>query len=156
DEVPPVDLPGDLQGLISQSGTVYDLAAFGGRVYLVVEAFIYGATVRRAYSLRFANKKAEQRPEPRLEVLPGYRLVTFDGGLYALNRDTGRMFRFELTPEGKLEQPYQAASAVDNSETAQHRGQSMIRQGLLVPVGRVLTVLCPSSVPSLEALKPFG
>ena len=83
-----------------------------------------------------------------LEGLLGYRLLTFDDALFALDRDSGQMLRFELK-DGKLE-PYQAASAVDEQRA------SMVKQGLLVPVGRVLAVLTPTSVPSLTSLAGFG
>jgi hypothetical protein len=151
DEVPPVDLPGDLRALVGQGSTVYDLAAFGRRAYVVVEGVVSGITQRRAFSIGFDNKtkKADLRPEPLLEFLAGYRLVTFDGALYALNHSSGRMFRFSLTTGGQLEQPRQAASAVE-------KHNSMIHRGLVVPVGRVLAVLCPSAVPSLGLLEEFG
>ena len=47
----------------------------------------------------------------------------------------------------------QAASAVTKGLGLP---QSMIKQGLIVPVGHVLTVLSPNSVPSLAELEPFG
>src|SRR5262249_47681640 len=102
------------------------------------------------------TKKADLRSEPLLEALNGYRLVTFDDGLYALNRTSGEMFRFDLTPAGTLDGPFKAASAVTKGEGTGAKEQSMISQGLIVPVGRVLVVLSPSSVPSIDSLQRYG
>lgn len=154
DEIPPLNLPDYLRPLIKQEGTTFDFAGFGGRVYVVVESAAPG-TLRHAFSVGFnsATKKAEYRSEPLLEQMSGFRLVTFDDALYALHRTSGKMFRFELTRTGTLDEPRQAASA-----TTEVNGQkeSMIRQGLFVPVGRVLAVLSPSSVPTLAELQRFG
>jgi len=59
------------------------------------------------------------------------------------------MFRMRHNTSGQLDQPSKAASAVKD-------GQSMIRQGLIFPVGRVLLVLGPSSIPSVEELEGFA
>ena len=142
--IPALDLPG-VRPLMT-SGAVFDLAVYGDRAYVVVEDPTQG--VRSAFSVGFANDKAEHRREPLLEGFLNFRLLTFDDALYALNRDSGEMLRFELE-DGKL-QAYRAASAVDE------KGASMVKQGLLVPVGHVLAVLTPTSVPSLESLKAFG
>ncbi|HYV13294.1 MAG TPA: hypothetical protein VE980_20485 [Pyrinomonadaceae bacterium] len=156
DEIPAITLP-DLRSIGVTHGAVFDLISFGGRAYVVVEASVLGAgIVRRVYSISFNSntKRAEYRPEPLLDRLAGYKLVTFDDGLYALHRGSGRVFRFDLTNEGRLGEPMQAASAVSKGLSLQ--AHSMIKQGLIVPVGRVLTVLSPSSVPSLAELEPFG
>ena len=149
-EVAPVDLPADLRPLMGGGGRVFDLVVLDGRAYVVVESSLAGGTIRRAFSVRFDNqtKKAEFRSEPLLESLPGYRLLIFDDALHALNRNSGQMFRFSLK-DGKLDQPYKAASA-------SQQNSSMVKQGVLVPVGRVLAVLSPSSVPSLASLEVFG
>src|SRR6185369_14978459 len=105
-------------------------------------------SVRRAFSVRF-KPTAQKRDEPLLESLKGYRLVSFDRALYALSRESGRMFRFGLANDGKLEPPSEAACAAENLK-------SMVQQGLFVPVGSVFTVLGPTSVPSLAALATFG
>src|ERR1043165_4700278 len=154
DEVPPLNLPDDLRPLVAREGTTFDFVDFVGRVYVVVETAAPG-TLRHAFSVGFnsATKKAEFRPEPLLERMSGYRLVTFDDALYALNRTSGRMFRFELTRTGALDEPPQAASAITEVDGQK---ESMIRQGLFVPVGRVLAVLSPSSVPTLAELQRFG
>lgn len=155
DEIAAITLP-DLRSIVNSHGVVFDLLAFGGKAYVVVEAPVFGAgLVRRVFSISFnANtKRAEYRPEPLLERLAGFKLVTFDDGLYALHRASGRMFRFDLNNTGGLGEPTQAASAV---RKVSEREQSMIKQGLIVPLGRVLTVLSPSSVPSLAELEPFG
>ena len=144
----PLDLPVDLRAMARRVGTVFDLVAFGNRVYVVVEVIAQGGSVRRAYSVRL-KPLDEWRAEPLLEPLARYRLLTFDDALYAVNRGSGRMFRFEQTKDGKLEEPRKAARAFEG-------GRSMIQQGLLIPVGRVLAVLNPSSVPSLGALSAFG
>lgn len=142
--IPPLDLPG-LRPLMT-SGAVFDLAAYGDRAYVVVESSSLG--VRSAFSVGFNNNQAEYRHELLLEGFLNYRLLTFADGLYALNRDSGEMFRLELE-NGQLE-PYRAASAVDE------RGASRVKRGFLIPVGNVLAVSSPSSVPSLTALAPFG
>lgn len=154
DEIPPLNLPDDLRPLVAREGTTFDFVGFGGRVYVVVESAQPG-TLRYAYSVGFnsATKKAEFRRERLLEPMSGYRLVTFDDALYALNRTSGMMFRFELTSAGNLDEPRQAAGAIREVDGQK---ESMIRQGLFVPVGRVLAVLSPSSVPTLAALARFG
>ena len=156
DEILPITLP-DLRSIGITHGAVFDLISFGGRVYVVVEASVLGAgIIRRVFSVSFNSntKRAEYRSEPLLERLAGFKLVTFDDGLYALHRASGRVFRFDLTNTGALGEPMQAASAVSKGLGLQLH--SMIKQGLIVPVGRVLTVLSPSSVPSLAELEPFG
>ncbi len=125
---------------------------------MIGELSVLGAGLfRRAFSVGFDSntKRAEFRHEPLLERIPGYKIVAFDNTLYALSRSTGLMFRFDLVG-GKLGEPMQAASAVTKSALTGGKEQSMIRQGLIVPVGRVLAVLSPSSVPSLAELEPFG
>lgn len=154
DEIPPLNLPGDLRPFVGREGAVFDLVGFAGRAYVVVEATMRGGPVRRAFSVGFdaAAKKSEYRREPLLESLPGYKLVTFDNALYALHRNSGRMFRFERSASGTLE-PLLAASAITKSTGV---AESMIRKGLIVPVGRLLVVLCPNAVPSLTEVEPFG
>ena len=155
DEIPPLNLPGDLRPLVGRSNTVFDLVGFGGRAYVVVEAAMPGGPVRRAFSVGFdgTTKKAEYRPEPLLESLPGYKLVTFDNALYALHRASGRMLRIERSLSGALEPPLSAASAITKRDGA---AGSMIRDGLILPVGRLLVVLCPNAVPTLEEVEAFG
>lgn len=142
--VTPLDLPG-LRPFIT-GGAVFDLAVYGGRAYVTVERS--SPEFRRAFSVGINNGKAEYRNEILLERFSNYRLITFANAMYALNRDSGEMVRFELEAE-KLN-PYKAASAVDE------QGASRVKQGLFVPVGDVLAVLSPSSVPSITALAPFG
>lgn len=148
DVIPPITLHPDLRPIATHTRSVFDFVGFGGRAYVVAEA----PSGRRAYSVGFNSNtaKAEFRTEPVLEALAGYRLVTFDNALYALNRETGRMFRFELTNAGRLGPAMEAASAV-RKEGEQET--SMIRDGLIVPIGRVLIVLNPTSIPSLDSLK---
>ncbi len=154
DVIPPVRLPTDLTQLALQAHAVFDFVSFGERAYLVVEAQVARARVRRAYSVGFnrTTNKADVRPEPRLEVLFGHRLVTFDDALYALHRDSGQMFRFELTRAGQLGPPLQAASAVRRERGVE---TSLIKDGLIVPIGRVLVVLNPTAVPSLDSIREF-
>jgi hypothetical protein len=149
--IAPVDLPADLRPLMAPSAKVFDLVVWRGRAYVVVESPLPGDISRRAFSVGFDRqaKKADFRAEPLLESLTRYRLLTFDDTLYALHRNSGRMFCFSLTRDGKLDQCYKAAGAVDS-------GSSMIMQGVFVPVGRVFAVLSPSSVPSLASLEAFG
>lgn len=152
DAIPPLSLPPDVKRLVSVGRVFFDLVGFGGRAYIAIEAPISDG--RRAYSVAFnsSTNKADVRPEPLLESLPGYRLTTFDDALYALHRDSGRMFRFELTRNGTLGPALQAASAV---KKINGQDTSMIRQGLIVPVGRALVVLGPTSVPSLASLEQY-
>ncbi len=145
DGIPPLDLKP-----IMGSSPVFDFVVYSSRAYVVVESLFQTGKVRSAFSIGFdsSTSKAEYRNEFSLERLTGYRLLTFDDALFALHRDSGQMLRFELK-DGKLE-PYKAASAVDD------HGASMVKQGLLVPVGRVLAVLSPTAVPSLASLANFG
>jgi len=147
DVIPPITLPPDLRPIATHTRSVFDFVGLGGRAYVVAEA----PNGRRAYSVGFDSntKKAEYRTEPLLENMVGYRLVTFDDALYALNRESGRMFRFDLTNAGKLGPPMEAASAVRKEG---EQDKSMIRDGLIVPAGRVLVVLNPTSIPSLDSL----
>ena len=158
DEIPPVTLPAEIRTVASSQGAVFDLVGlagpegFPGRVYFAVESPKPAGTARRAYSVAFDSKtkKANLRSEPLLESMIGYRLISFDNALYALNRETGQMFRFEHTKTGTLDQPRKAASAVKPN------AGSMVKNGLLVPVGRLLVVLNPTSVPSVESLERYG
>lgn len=143
----PVDLPDTVQGMVRQAGTIFDLSVLGERVYVAVESF--GETgYRRAFSVTF-KPQAQLHQEPLLEALRGHRLVVFDNAVFALNRNSGRMFRFRQTAKGTLDLPVETAPAVKD-------GASMIRQGLLVPVGRVLVILGPSSIPPVDTMDVFG
>ena len=145
DEITPLDLTA-----VVGSSPVFDFVVYRNRAYVVVESLLPTGRLRSAFSIGFdsTTKKAEYRDEFSLERLTGYRLLTFDDALFALNRDSGQMLRYELK-DGQLE-PYKAASAVDE------QGASMVKQGLLVPVGRVLAVVSPTAVPSLASLANFG
>jgi hypothetical protein len=151
DAIPPLSLPPDVKRLVSASRVFFDFVGFGPRAYIVIEAPI--ADGRRAYSVAFntSSNRAELRPEPLLENLPGYRLTTFDEALYALHRDSGRMFRFELI-KGVLGPALQAARAV---KKVHGQDTSMVANGLLVPLGHALVVFNPTSVPSLESLEQY-
>ena len=81
-------------------------------------------------------------------------MVSFDDALYALNRESGRMFRFELTDDGELDLPREAASAVKELENGKQ--ESMVQKGSLVPVGGVLVVMNPTSYPSVASLEKYG
>ena len=153
--IAPVTLPADVRPLVARPGTIYDCVGFRGRVYVVIEAGLPDAKVRRAFSAAFdsSTKRSEFRREPMLEPLAGYRLLTFDGSLYALDRASGRMFRFDLTTSGMLDEPRAAASAISEDSA---RKDSMIYEGMFVPLGRTLAVLSPSSVPSVKSLERFG
>lgn len=139
----------DLKALMG-SGPVFDFAVFHNRAYVVVESSSPTGRVRSAFSVGVVTsptKKAESRNELLLECLSGCRLLTFDNALFALTRDSGQMLRLELNVD-RLE-PYKAASAVD-------KGASLVKQGLLVPFGRVMAVFNPTAVPSLASLAGFG
>lgn len=150
----PVDLDGSLKPMVRRSDTIHDLVGVvgdsetGPLVFVVVETPVPGGSVRRAFSVRF-KPTAQKRDEPLLEPLTRYRLLTFDGSLYALSRESGRMFRFDVAKGGKLEPPSEAACAAENRS-------SMVQRGLFVSVGRVFAVLSPTSVPSLAALALLG
>lgn len=158
DPIPALTLHADLRLIAHPPGAVFDMVGFGKRAYVAVETPLRGGIVRRVYSVGFdsVTKKAEYRPEPPLAALVGYRLLTFDDALYALNRQTGDMFRFELTTAGRLGPPMRAASAVTRGEEGTGPARSMIKSGLIVPAGHVLVVLNPNEVPSLKELEPFG
>lgn len=144
----PLTLPGDFQAVARRAGAHLGLASLGNRVYVTAEAPTPGRFVRTAYSVRSAPD--EVRPEGLLASLVNYRLVSFAGALYAYQRTSGRMLRFNLTPAGDLDLPRRAASAV-NAE-----GVSMIRTGLLVPVGNVLAVLDPAALPAFDESSVLG
>jgi len=144
----PVDLPADVQPLVRGFNLDCDIAVLGERIYIVVEAATAAGPWRHAFWVSF-KPTARVTPEPRLLQFPRYRMIAFDNALYLISRDTGRMFRFRQKAGGELDEPVKAATAVQN-------GQSMIRQGLMVPVGRVLVVLSPNSSPSLDTLEGFG
>ena len=143
----PVGFSTELRPLV-QAGANVDLAVYGRRVYVVVETRT--GSSRRAFSLSFpappATTQQPPRAEPLLEGLPGYRLVNFDNALYAIHRDSGRLLQLPLKPGSTLDLPRKAAPAV-----AKPGGPSMIKEGQLVPVGRVLAVLGPSSLPPLNS-----
>ena len=153
EDIAPLTLP-YVAPLVAREGAIYDCVAFDGRVYVVIEGGLPQARVRRAFSAAFnaTSKKAEYRNEPLLESLNGFRLLSFDNALYAVNRLSGRMFRFGLTTARTLEEPREAARALKDNNPL----EPMIRSGMFVPVGRVLAVLSPSSVPSVESLARFG
>jgi hypothetical protein len=149
DEVLPIDLPPDMRRFMG-GGKPLDLAVHAGRAYITGQSLGMAGPVRRAFSVNIDSaKKAEFRPEPLLETMVDYQLLPFDNALYAVNRRSGQMFRFSITPEGKLE-PYKAATAVGQDAA------SMVQDALLVPVGRVLAVLSPNSIPSLVSLAKVG
>ena len=138
----PLDLPGDLKPATRMAGTTFQLVAFANRVYVIVQS---GGELRRALSAAFDPNGT--RPEPLLEQLSKYELVSFNAGLYALNRSTGGMLRFDLKPSGELDGPLHAASATQ-------AGKSMIRTGLPLSLGRVLIVLGPPAVTTFDDAQP--
>ena len=142
-----VDLPDTVKPLVRELTRSFDLTVLGERVYVAVQAAGPNG-YRRAFSVTF-KPQAQLQPEPLLEAMRGYRLVTFDNALYAVHHGWGRMFRFKQNTTGQLDLPVEAARAVKD-------GQSMIQQGLLVPLGRVLVVLGPSSIPPIEVLESIG
>lgn len=143
----PVELSDTVQALVREESKTVDLTALGQRVYVAVESFGLEG-YRRAFSVTFKPRAQLQR-EPLLEALRGYRLVVFDNALYALSHGTGHMFRFRQNSKGALDQPAEAARAAKD-------GRSMIFRGLLVPLGRVLVVLGPTSIPQIESLDVNG
>jgi hypothetical protein len=142
-----VDLPDTVKPLARMSSKIVDLAVREERVYVGIEGFGPDG-YRRAFSVTFKPQAQLQR-EPLLEGLRGYRLVVFDGALFALSQGSGHMFRFRQDSKGKLEQPAEAARAARD-------GRSMIFRGLLVPLGRVLVVLNPTSIPQIDSLDVTG
>ena len=156
DDIPPVTLPPDVRNLALLPRVTFDLVGFGKRAYLAIEANERGGIMRRAFSAGFDSntKKSDVRSEKLLEWMLGYRLVSFDNALYALNRESGRMFRFELKDNGELDLPREAASAVKELENGKQ--ESMVQKGLLVPVGNVLVVMNPTSYPTVASLEKYG
>jgi len=145
----PLTLPGDFQAIARRGDAAFDLVGLGERVYVVAEGSAGGGSSRVAYSVN-PDKEEPARPEGLLASLAQYRLVTFDRALYAYHRGTGRMLRFGLKKEGGLDQPRRAAPAVNAG------GESMIKTGLLVPVGSVLVALGPASFPLFDPLKTYA
>ena len=142
----PVSLGEEFRPLAKLKSAICDLAVLGERVYVAVDGSAApGGSVRRAVSVTF-KPQAQIREEADLEQFPRYRLFAFDNALYTINRSSGRVFRLRQNAEGELESPAKAASAVKD-------GQSMIRKGLMVPVGRVLLVLGPSSCPDVDEVE---
>ncbi|HEX7318177.1 MAG TPA: hypothetical protein VF297_30010 [Pyrinomonadaceae bacterium] len=141
----PVTLPGDFQSLARRTGASFDLVCFGNRAYVVVNAYLPNRWGRVAYSVGFEPSE-NVRYEESLSTLGQYRLISFDNALYAFHRGNGRMLRFGLTSTGELAPPTRAASAVNSDNV------SMIKTGLLVPVGSVLVVLDPAALPALQSL----
>ena len=156
DEIAPVTLPPDVRNLALNPKIKFNMVGFGQRAYLALEVNQSGGIMRRAFSAGFdsATKKSDVRSEPLLEWMLGYQLVSFDNALYALNRESGRMFRFELKDNGELDLPAEAASAVKELENGTR--QSMVQKGLLVPVGGVLVVMNPTSFPTVASLEKYG
>ncbi len=142
----PVDLPDTVQQLVRSPHKTFDLT-FRKRIFVAAESQGENG-YRRVFSLPNTAKPQIQR-EPLLESLHGYRLLVFDSALFAVSQGTGRMFRFQQDDNGKLGQPREAARAVKN-------GTSMIHRGLMIPVGRVLVVLCPSSIPLVDTMDVTG
>lgn len=145
----PITLPEDFQTLARRGLTSFDLVGFNERVYVVAAGHAPGRWARLAYSVRFEpdDKVSE---EPMLSRLNGYLMLSFDGALYAYQRRSGRMLRFDPKTGGGLEAPRRAASAVTNE------GKSMFRSGLPISVGNVLVVLDPAAPPSLEFEPQMG
>jgi hypothetical protein len=173
DVFPPLTLPPEFALPALSLSVDRDFVSFGERAYLVAEAPLAGGIARRAYSIGFNSdtKKVDYRHEPVLERLIGYRLVVFDqtepptpptttqtqyGNLYALNRTTGDMLRFDLKSNGTLDKPVKAAPAIKKDEENGNRPESMITNGLIVPVGHVLVVFNPTCVPSVASLEQYG
>src|SRR5689334_10164090 len=147
-----IDLPSELRSMMNRGGAVSEMAVYGGRTYVVVEGLLPAGPGRRAFSVSFEST-TKLRNEPVLESVAGYRLLTFDDTLYALHRESGKVFRFSLKANGELDIPSRAASAISQSPD---KPPSMIKQRLFAPVGRVMAVLDPSSLPSLQSLENFG
>jgi len=156
DVMTPVTLPREIANVALDPHVIVDFVGFGKRAYLVMEVAQRAGIVRRAFSIGFdaGTRKGDIRPEPLLEPLCGYRLVTFDDGLYALSTELGRMFRFNRTSADVLNEPLEAATAVKKLEG--NREQSMVSKGMIVSVGRMLVVMSPTSVPSFAALEEHG
>ena len=145
-----VSLGDEFRPLAKLPNAICDLAVLGKRVYVVVDGSAApGGSLRRAVSVTF-KPQAQIREEPDLEQFARYRLFAFDNeldnALYTINRSTGLMFRLRQNKDGELDPPAKAASAVKD-------GQSMVRKGLMVVVGRVLLVLGPSSCPDVDELE---
>ncbi|HYV13295.1 MAG TPA: hypothetical protein VE980_20490 [Pyrinomonadaceae bacterium] len=156
DDIPPVTLPPDARNLALHPKRTFNLVGFGKRAYLAIEVNGGQGIMRRAFSVRFDRdtKKADLRSEPLLEWMLGYRMVSFDDALYALSRESGRMFRFEINASGELDLPREAAAAVKEIENAKQ--ESMVQKGFFVAVGGVLVVMNPTSYPTVASLEKYG
>lgn len=145
----PVTLPGDFKAPEGLHGRFYNLVALGSRVYVLAGGTTPGGReVRRACSVSFDPDRV--RDEPALAGLPRHRLLSVGDALYAFERQSGRMLRFDRAGDGGLEPPRRAAPAVNEE------GESMIKTGTLVAVGTVLAVLNPGALPSFKPLALLG
>jgi hypothetical protein len=144
DTMAPLNPPADLRSLVTRPDVKFDLVGLAGRAYVTVEASFPGGIIRRAFSVSFDD--STRREEPLLERLFGHKLLSFDNALYALERNSGRLLRVNFV-NGKPESLLLAASAVGRRDGT---SQSMIRDGFIAPVGRVLAVLGPTFVPPFD------
>ena len=150
----PLDLE-DRLSLLHRAGAfshsvIFDLAAIGERVYVVMELRMFGGSFRTAYSVRFSPREHVQS-ESLLERLYDYRLLSFGGALFALHRASGQMVRFDIPDEGEIEAEHvrKAASAVNGN-------QSLVRTGLLSSTGGVLVVMAPEEQRMLKSAPLFS
>ncbi|HEU4390278.1 MAG TPA: hypothetical protein VFV34_20920 [Blastocatellia bacterium] len=149
----PLDLRTEFASMFVGPKPVFDLVAFGKRVYVCGEHRYALRSDRQTVSVRFDPE--EMNFEFLLDRLEGYRLLPFANALYALNPNSGQMLRLGQ-PEAmfrdgsgpqSIQHAYKAASAAKN-------GRSLIRGGLLVPLGTILVVLDPRDLPDLASLVP--
>lgn len=141
----PVDLPRDLMpGAFRNGPGDIQLISAGPRVYVIFRR-LEGTTVPHAVSVRF-EPTAQAVRETALEQLGGVELAYFAGALYALDRSTGAMRRFDSVSDGPLKIGRIAREAVQNPAN----GKSTVQDGVVVPVGDVLVVLTPAGIPRFD------
>jgi hypothetical protein len=148
----PIDLPEFVQFMVRRPGVNYELAAFGKRVYVVAAIPLPGGEYRAAYSVGFEPRE-DVKNERLIVRLQNYRLLTLAGSLYALNRSSGHMIRFDLPEDEDDELDIRQ---VRIAARAANGGRSLIRTGLPVPLADLLVVLDPDEISSPGPLSLFG
>ena len=148
----PLDLPDFVNLMVRRAGVSYEMAAFGNRVYVVAEISLPGGAYRDAYSVSFEPRE-DVKQERLLVRLQNYRLLTIGGALYALNRSSGHMIRFDPPEDEDDELDIRQAR---KAATAANSGQSLIRTGLLAPLADLLVVLDPGDLSLPDPLALFG
>jgi hypothetical protein len=124
--------------------SVFDVVAFGQRVYVAGEQRLFRGSWREVHSVTFDPEKTVH--ERVLSWLRGYRLLNFARGLYGLNTKSGHLLRFgPPNHHGEIEDAYTAGKAASS-------GRSLIRTGLPIATSNLLVVLDPGELRVLRRL----